>query len=115
MISITLVITSAKLKSARPGSISKLTVITSLQNPRIKSVVALREHRKRNRAGLFLVEGYDELSLALASGAQPTEVYYCSALFRDPAQVKLLDQANRADHAELIEVNERVFEKIAYR
>src|SRR5258708_34574066 len=87
-------------------------MITSLQNPRIKSVVALREHRKRDRAGLFLVEGYEELSLALTSGAQPTEMYYCPALFRDPEQVKLLD---RAGHAELIEVNERVFEKIAYR
>ncbi len=87
-------------------------MITSLQNPRIKSVVALREHRKRDRAGLFLVEGYEELSLALTSGAQPTEVYYCPALFRDPEQVKLLDQAG---HAELVEVGERVFEKIAYR
>jgi len=93
-----------------------LSVITSLQNPRIKTLVALREHRARNRAGLFLVEGYEELSLALASGAQSRELYYCPALFRDTAQVRLLDQVrNAASHGELIEVSERVFEKIAYR
>ena len=43
--------------------------ITSLQNPRVKHLVKLREDKKqRQRDGLILVEGFDELTLALACG-----------------------------------------------
>ena len=46
--------------------------ITSLQNPKIKYIVKLREDkRQRQRDGVMLVEGYDELTLALSSGLKP--------------------------------------------
>jgi TrmH family RNA methyltransferase len=46
--------------------------ITSLQNPKIKYIVKLREDkRQRQRDGVMLVEGYDELTLALGSGLKP--------------------------------------------
>lgn len=55
--------------------------LTSLQNPRVKSVVKLREDkRQRERDGLMLVEGWYELELALASGIRPQEVYFCEEL-----------------------------------
>ena len=42
--------------------------ITSLQNPRIKQIVKLRDDKKtRKQAGLMLVEGFDEIQLALAA------------------------------------------------
>jgi RNA methyltransferase, TrmH family len=88
-------------------------IITSVQNPRIKHLVALRDRRERERDGLMLVDGYDELSLAVRAG-RPISLFYCSALFRDRAQSQLIEQARQAG-AELVEVNERVFEKIAYR
>ena len=88
-------------------------MITSVQNPRIKHLVALRDRRQRDADNLMLVEGYDELSIAL-SGDQPVELYYCLALIRQPAQMALLERV-RLSGAELVEVNERVFEKIAYR
>jgi len=91
-----------------------MTLITSIHNPRVKHVLALRERRERERAGQMLVEGYDELALALACSARPVELYHCPALMRDPAQARLLTRAQEAG-AELIEVSERVFEKIAYR
>ena len=91
-----------------------MTLITSVQNPRIKHLVSLRDRRQREQDRRMLVEGYEELSLALDCGAQPIELYYAPALVRDPAQREALARAQHAG-AELVEVNERVFEKIAYR
>ena len=54
--------------------------ITSPANPRVKRLVALRHRRARDRAGVTLVEGYEELSLALSAGARPLELYVCRAL-----------------------------------
>jgi TrmH family RNA methyltransferase len=43
--------------------------ITSIQNPRIKGLLRLRTNsRQRQRGGLFLVEGIDEIRLALGAG-----------------------------------------------
>jgi TrmH family RNA methyltransferase len=89
------------------------TLISSPQNPRIKHLVALRDRRQREADGQMLVEGYAELLLALEA-SQPAELFYCPAIIRHPSQLVLLDQARQAG-AELVEVNERVFEKIAYR
>lgn len=89
-------------------------IITSAQNPRIKHVVALRDRRERERSGLMRVEGFEEVSLALVSGAQPVTLFFCPAFFRAPAQAELIERLRQAG-AELIEVSERIFEKIAYR
>jgi TrmH family RNA methyltransferase len=89
-------------------------IITSVQNPKIKSVAALRGRRDRDRTGLMPVEGYDELSVALSSGAIPAQLLFCPALFPDPRQAELVERL-RATGTEVIEVGERVFEKIAYR
>ncbi|MDO8754249.1 MAG: hypothetical protein Q7J80_10185, partial [Anaerolineales bacterium] len=46
--------------------------ITSLQNHTVKYIVKLREDkRQRQQDGLMLVEGCDELTLALSSGLKP--------------------------------------------
>ena len=88
--------------------------ITSQQNPRIKHVVRLRERRQRDRDGLMLVEGREELSLALASGARPQALFYCPAFFGAGDQPALLTRAREAG-ADLVEVSAPVFEKLAYR
>ena len=49
--------------------------ITSLQNPRIKQLVRLRERRARDEAGVFLVEGYREVKRALETGVALREFY----------------------------------------
>jgi TrmH family RNA methyltransferase len=55
--------------------------IESVQNPRIKHVVKLREDRRqRQRDSLTLVEGRYELELALAGGLQHREIFYCAEL-----------------------------------
>ncbi len=89
-------------------------LITSLQNPKVKQVVALRDRRERDRSGLMRVEGFEELSLALMSGARPITLFFCPQLFRSPEQMYLVEQAQAAG-ADIIEVSEPVFAKMAYR
>lgn len=87
--------------------------ITSPANPRIKQVAALRRRRARDQAGLTLVEGYEELDLALAAGARPKVLYVCPGLAGDdPRHV-----AGRAAGAgaEVVRVSRPVFGKVAYR
>jgi TrmH family RNA methyltransferase len=46
--------------------------ITSLQNPRVRHIVKLRDDkRQRQKDGLMLVEGHDEIQLALSAGHKP--------------------------------------------
>lgn len=81
--------------------------ITSLQNLRVKQLVRLREDKKqRQKDGLILVEGYDELTLALACGFQP------NTLLSAP---ELASQTLTVPNAEHVTVSRAVFEKISYR
>src|SRR3954471_20506611 len=89
-------------------------LITSAQNPRVKQMVALRERRERERTGLIRVEGYEELQVALDSGAQPTALFYCPQLFGSAGDETLLDRIEETT-TDLIEVSVPVFEKMAYR
>lgn len=89
-----------------------MSIITSLQNPKVKYAISLREKRERRKTGLLLVDGYDELMVALASGAQPVELFFCPPMFRNAKQAALLAQL---DKAKLFEVDARVFQKISYR
>jgi TrmH family RNA methyltransferase len=61
-----------------------------------------------------IVDGHDELVLALDSGARPAAVYWCEALVRDPAQLAVLSRA-AALGAEIVRLTRPVFEKVAYR
>ncbi len=92
--------------------------ITSLTNPRVKHIVALRDKRRRDDDGLMLVEGFDPLSLALDCGARPQTVFICPELFkpaRSPNAHDNLQWRVRDTGAEVIETTRPVFEKMAYR
>ncbi|MCS6846968.1 MAG: RNA methyltransferase [Candidatus Roseilinea sp.] len=100
--------------------------ITSLTNPRVKHVVALRDKRQRDEDGLMLVEGFDPLALALDCGVRPQTVFICPELFKPSAELRskpahspnvhdnLLWRVRDTD-AEVIETTRPVFEKMAYR
>ena len=88
--------------------------ITSLANPRVKQLVALRQRRARDRAGVTLVEGYEELDLALSAGARPRTLYVCPALVGDQNAQAMIDRAAGLG-AEVVRVTRPVFGKIAYR
>lgn len=89
-------------------------LITSPSNPRIKHVIALRERKQRKRDNLMVVDGFDELWLALNCGARPTEVFTCPELFHSVDNPGLTRRMTEIK-AEMIEVPKPVFEKIAYR
>jgi TrmH family RNA methyltransferase len=81
--------------------------ITSLQNPRVKHIVKLRDDkRQRQRDGLMLVEGYDEIQLALSAGHKP------QTLLTSPEHAT--HQIEGID-VETITVSRGVFEKMSYR
>ena len=87
--------------------------ITSPANARVKQLVALRHRRARDRAGVTLVEGYEELDLALSAGARPLALYVCPGLDgRDPEP--MIDRVAGLG-AEVVRVSRPVFGKIAYR
>jgi RNA methyltransferase, TrmH family len=90
-------------------------VITSPANPRLKAIAALRRRRAREESGRTLVEGYEEVSLALAADVVPLVLYYCPELMLDPAaQLQLVDDlAGRG--VETVQVGRAAFEKVAYR
>jgi TrmH family RNA methyltransferase len=81
--------------------------ITSLQNPKVKYIVKLREDkRQRQQDGLMLVEGRDELTLALSTGLKPHTILSAPEL-----AFRFVDIPD----TEITTVTRAVFEKISYR
>lgn len=87
-------------------------MITSLQNPKVKEVVKLRDRRSRDEAGSFIIEGYRELKRALDAGRQIDTLFYCPELFLGSNEEALKKQCKAALH---LECTREVFAKISYR
>ena len=88
--------------------------ITSLQNPRIKQLVKLRDRRPRDEAGVFLVEGYREIRRALEKQVALTEIYFSPEWFLGENEPALIEQARMAG-AQVFELTKDTFAKVAYR
>lgn len=88
--------------------------ISSLQNPRVKQLVKLRDRRPRDEAGVFLVEGYREIRRALEKRVPLREVYFSPEWFLGENEPALLAQAEAAG-AQLFELTKDAFAKVAYR
>jgi TrmH family RNA methyltransferase len=88
--------------------------ITSLQNPRLKQLVKLRDRRPRDEAGVFLVEGYREVRRALDRKVGFREVYFSPEWFLGENEPALLEEAAAAG-AQLFELSRDAFAKVAYR
>jgi len=89
--------------------------ITSPANPRLKQLVALRRRRARDEAGVTVVEGFEELGLALDAGVRPRALFYSPELMLDAdEQLQVVDDL-RASGVEVVRVSRPAFEKVAYR
>ncbi|WP_462418865.1 TrmH family RNA methyltransferase [Kytococcus sp. Marseille-QA3725] len=89
--------------------------LTSAANPRIKALRDLRRRRVREQTGSTVVEGFEELELALAGGVHPRELFLCEELMADPAaQQPVVDLAVERG-ASVVTTTRAVFEKAAYR
>lgn len=82
-------------------------MISSVQNERVKRVVALQQKSaERRRAGLFVVEGRRELQHCIEAGLQMESVFWCPELLaEEPISLT----------SDVIEVTRQVYEKMAYR
>lgn len=81
--------------------------ITSLQNSLVKHVVKLRENKKqRQKDDLLLVEGYDEIQLALSAGHTPQTILTAPELASYTISIS---------SSETLTVSRAVFEKMSYR
>lgn len=81
--------------------------IESLQNEKIKQIVKLRDSsRERQTAGRFVIEGYREISLALAGDAEIVNLIYCPDYLKKELAVA---------EEKIIAVPKKVFNKISCR
>ena len=88
--------------------------ISSLQNPRLKRLVRLRDRRPRDEEGVFLIEGYREIRRALERGVRPAELYYSPEWFLGANEPELIAKAAAAG-AQPLELSKDAFAKVAYR
>jgi len=88
--------------------------ITSLQNPRVKGLVKLRDRRARDESGRFLIEGYREVMRALKAGVTPSVLYCSPEWFLGGNEPALLAAAAKTG-AEVVELSKPVFAKVSYR
>ena len=71
-----------------------IETITSAQNPRIKTLLALQEKsRERKKSGLFVVEGRRELLHCIDAGYEPYAVFYCPEIISEKTFRKLSPDA----------------------
>ncbi|MBM6403399.1 RNA methyltransferase [Phycicoccus sp. CSK15P-2] len=89
--------------------------VTSPTNPRLKAVAALRRRRVREDQGLTVVDGYDELRLAMEAGVVPRTLLHCPELMGDIEERRALVDDARALGAETVRCARAAFEKVAYR
>jgi RNA methyltransferase, TrmH family len=106
-----------------PSTYGRELVISSTANPRLKAVLGLRRRRTREETGQTLVEGYEEIGLALSAGVRPRTVYVCEALFSPAGRAGSQDIGHqsdllarlRDDRVEVVHLSRQVFEKASYR
>lgn len=91
-----------------------LESITSVQNPRVKHLVRLRESAHRRRQGRFPVEGRRELERALAAGWPLETLYFCPEFFSEGVETDLLEEAEDRG-VEMVQMAAEPFRKAAYR
>ncbi len=85
-------------------------IINSLQNEKIKNIVKLQKSSsQRRQQGMFTVEGYREISLAMAAKVEIANLFYCPELVK-----KSLTSFNVLAE-KIIEVAPKVFKKLSLR
>ena len=97
-------------------------IITSAQNPLVKSLVSLRKKKRlRFQKGIFLIEGERELLHALAGGIEFETMVFCRELLAGNEELKSMESlAERSSigstgAVELVEISPQAYGKIALR
>lgn len=96
-------------------------IIKSLQNPKVKRLLALQQKSaERRREGLFVVEGWRELEHCMEAGYEVDTVFFCPALIENgDATEQQKSSENRLrnlpEKVRRFEVSPQVYERMAYR
>lgn len=102
---------------------SRDVYLTSPANPRLKALVALRRRRVREETGQTLVEGHEEIRLALEAGVTPRTLYVSEELFSPSGragsqhigtQPELVARL-RAAGVEIVRLSPAAYGKVSYR
>jgi len=83
-------------------------IITSSQNEKIKKIIKLQKAHERKKQNIIIIEGEREIKMALDSGIEILDFYYCPEIIggaKTPAWLPI----------ETNIVSELVFQKIAYK
>lgn len=88
--------------------------ITSVQNPKVKQVLHLRDKSARDQTQLFLIEGYREILRAVDQKWKIDQLFICPELFLGSNEPLLIDRI-RKQGAQMFSCSEKVFRKMAYR
>ena len=88
-------------------------MITSPHNPRVNLAARLRDHRQRKKEQRILIDGAREISRAIAAGVALQEVFVCAELCRSEEAKQLLEILPKSG-AEVLEVSEQVFSRLAF-
>lgn len=91
-----------------------ITPISSPKNPLIKEIALMQSKAKeRKRAGMIVIEGKKEISLAVSAGLSFSKILYCPDIIALDEARTLIGPA--WERAEIFEVSEAAFSKISYR
>jgi RNA methyltransferase, TrmH family len=88
--------------------------LSSLQNPRVKQAIHLRDRHERDKSKLFLIEGYREILRAADASWKIDKLFTCSTLFlgaNEPALIQRLAERG----TDILICSEKVFQKMSYR
>lgn len=88
-----------------------MSLITSLQNERVKAAARLRDRRGRDRQGRILIDGARELLRAVRAGVRVLDIYWCAELARSDDAAAVLHSPG---DARVWQVTEAVFQKLAF-
>ncbi|ADU46760.1 TrmH family RNA methyltransferase [Intrasporangium calvum] len=97
--------------------------VSSPSNPRLKALVALRRRRVREETGQTIVEGHEEIRLALDAGVTPRTLYVAEELFSPSGragsqeigtQPELVERL-RAAGVEIVRLSPAAYAKVSYR
>jgi len=88
--------------------------IQSRQNPRVKSLMKLRDRAERRRLGLFAVEGLRELSRCVEL-SDVEEIYYCPEFFKGRGHAEFVEKVAAGKKIPLCRLSSGAFEKVSNR
>ncbi len=90
-----------------------LPPITSLQNPRIKQAIKLRDRHGRDDQQRIIIDGRREIERALAAGVQLTELFIEADVLPPDLERKLV-RATRDCNGDVLDVSPAVMQKLAF-